>query len=338
MSWAPSGDNRIGLAAGDGLGASTALIEGLLRPVLGLRGSREDGARLRPTGGESVMTADVFAVEPIVFPGGNIGTLAASGLCNDLLASGALITDVALGIFASAELESDVLSLCLSSFAELVSAQGASVVCGDTKVNQDLRPELVLFATAIGAALSSRQYDLADARAGDDLIVSGPLGDHAIAVLSQREGLGFDAVVRSDARPLNDPIVSLIEDDLVHSLRDLTRGGLVAALWDGYEATRLRWMVRETYLPVREPVRAAAEMLGLDVLTLTNEGCMLLASDPANRHAVLDRLGAAEATAEARVVGTISEDVGVPGPVIEEIGGRLRPLPLPHGIGVPRLC
>jgi hydrogenase expression/formation protein HypE len=284
------------------------------------------------------MTADVFSVDPIVFPGGNIGALAATGVCNDLLASGAHVTEVALGIYASADLATDVLTDCLESFYAVLAAQGAAVVCGDTKVHPDRCPDLLLFATAVGVAWSAHRFDLADTQDGDDIIVTGPLGDHAIAVLSSREGLGFESVVISDARALNNPIASLIEPGLVHSLRDLTRGGLLAGLWDGQAATGLQWTVQEAAIPVRRPVRAAAEMLGLDVLALTNEGCMLLTAAPADRAAVLEILQGAEHTSEATVIGTVSEATDAPGPLLVDGYGGRHLLLLPDGLGVPRLC
>ena len=329
---------QIGIAAGDGLGASTFLMDSILEPVLRLSGMREDGFRLAAGNAERVITADVFSVDPILFPGGNIGSLAAAGLCNDLLASGAGISEIALGLYVSAYLETAVLRECLASFNASVEPLGAQVVCGDTKVHPSYKPELLLFATALGTALSERRFDLADTQVGDVIIITGPLGDHAIAVLSAREGLGFESVVTSDAHPLYDPIATLVKQDAVHSLRDLTRGGLTAALWDGHRATKLGWAIFEEALPVRKPVRAAAEMLGLDVITLTNEGCMLITCEPESRHMVMEVLRSSPSTAEAAVIGTVREDPDGIGPVILGSHGTARPLVLPHGIGVPRLC
>jgi hydrogenase expression/formation protein HypE len=331
-------DERIGIAAGDGLGASALLLDSVLEPILRLSGKREDGFRLAIRDTARVVTTDVFSVDPIIFPGGNIGSLAAAGICNDLLASGASVNEIALGIYVSAQLETATLRECLKSFNAAVEPLGAQIVCGDTKVHGSAKPELLLFATALGMALSERRFDLADTQVGDDIIITGALGDHAIAVLSVREGLGFESVVASDARPLYDPITELVTQDLVHSLRDLTRGGLIAALWDGYRATKLNWAIYEDAIPVHQPVRAAAEMLGLDVLTLTNEGCMLITCKPEHREIVMRTLRASPSTIEAAVIGTVREEPGVPGPVLVGSFGIARILVLPHGIGVPRLC
>jgi hydrogenase expression/formation protein HypE len=338
MSGSDQTSERIGIAAGDGLGASALLMDSVLEPILRLSGMREDGFRLATCDAERVITTDVFSVDPIIFPGGNIGSLAAAGVCNDLLASGADVREIALGVYASANLETATLRECLESFNALVEPLGAQIVCGDTKVHPSSKPELLLFATALGTALSKRRFDLADTRAGDDIIITGALGDHAIAVLSAREGLGFESTVTSDARPLHDPIAKLVAQDLVHSLRDLTRGGLTAALWDGYRATKLEWAVYEKAVPVHRPVRAAAEMLGLDVLTLTNEGCMLITCESEHRETVMEVLRSCPSTAEAAVIGTVREERDGVGPVLVGPLGGPRVLVLPHGIGVPRLC
>jgi hydrogenase expression/formation protein HypE len=328
----------LGLAAGDGLGASNLLLDSVLAPALRLSSSREDGFRLAPGDTARVITTDVFSVDPIIFPGGNIGTLAAAGVCNDLLASGANVREVALGVYASAHLRTETLRTCLTSFHALLEPLGAQIVCGDTKVHPSAKPELLLFATALGTAMSESHFDLADTRPGDDIIITGALGDHAIAVISAREGLGFESAVSSDARTLYDPVAQLIVAGVLHSLRDLTRGGLTAALWDGYRATKLAWMVHEDALPVHRPVLAAAEMLGLDVLTLTNEGCMLMTCAPQHRETVMGILRASRTSAEATIIGTVQADAAPVGPVLTGRPGGARLIPLPNGIGVPRLC
>jgi len=331
-------DRTVGLEAGDGLAASASLIDDLIAPALRLHPGREDGFWLPARDGNQVVTSDVFSVDPLIFPGGNIGALAAIGVCNDLLASGARPTEVALGIYASADLRLDVLRQCLESFSSVLEAHGAEVVCGDTKVHPDKQPELLLFATAIGSAYSDRRFDLADTRPGDVIIVTGPLGDHTIAVLSLREGLGFESVVTSDAQPLMRPLTAIIQRQLAHSFRDLTRGGLIAALWDGFKANGLCWSVDEDLIPVRRPVRAAAEMLGLDVLALTNEGCMLITTEEKNQEEVIALLRSHPETSNATVIGRVEEEPKAHGPILRTRQGVSQLIPSLRGIGVPRLC
>jgi hydrogenase expression/formation protein HypE len=328
---------RIGLEAGDGLGASQDLLRDFLSPILNLPRDLEDGYRFPSVSQELVMTSDVFSVDPIIFPGGNIGKIAATGVINDLLASGANVRQVALGIYTSEKLERSVLAECLDSFAHEITTNGGAVVCGDTKVHADRNPELLLFATGIGVPWSGHRYDLAATCEGDDIFVTGSLGNHSLAILSARNGLGFESVIISDARSLTQPIEDLAKRHLIHSLRDLTRGGLVAGLWDGFKATALRWSVFEDELPVERPARAASEMLGLDPLTLTNEGCMMITAPSKNRDAILRTLSAYDSTAGACLIGAVG-GLSSNGPLICSNTGAARFLPLPSGIGVPRLC
>lgn len=327
----------IGLAAGDGLGDSSTMLTEILAPVLRLPTKLEDGHRLDIDAGPIVVTTDVFSVDPIVFPGGDIGRLAACGAVNDLAASGARLSSCTLGIYASAELERAVLERCLRSFADVVIAEGGQVVAGDTKVHPDRRPELLLFVTALGRPCTLSSLDLDETRAGDDVYVTGPLGDHSIAVLSAREGLGFESVVQSDASPLSEPVLALAEAGLLHSARDLTRGGLVAALWDLYSAAGLACEIRRADLPIGERTQAAADMLGLDVLALTNEGCMLITAPREHRARVLKVLHDHTATAQAALVGQIADGPSL-GPTLTVDGAGEVVIPLPRGLGVPRLC
>ncbi|MHB8788434.1 MAG: AIR synthase-related protein [Desulfobulbaceae bacterium] len=337
MSLRITRDGRVGLDAGDGLGASQDLLKEFLSPILNLPSDLEDGYRFPCASQELVMTSDVFSVDPIVFPGGDIGRIAATGVINDLLASGAHVRQVSLGIYASEKLERSVLADCLGSFVHEVTTNGGAVVCGDTKVHADRNPELLLFATGIGVPWSRHRYDLTATCAGDDIFVTGPLGNHSLAVMSARNGLGFESVIASDARSLTQPIENIAQRHLIHSLRDLTRGGLVAGLWDGFKATALRWTVYEDDLPVERPARAAAEMLGLDPLALTNEGCMMITAPSKNRDEILRTLSTYDSTAGVRLIGAVG---GPPtnGPLICSSSGVARFLPLPAGIGVPRLC
>lgn len=333
MSW----KGKLGLAAGDGLGDSSTILSEILAPILRLPAKLEDGHRVQTPAGAFTITTDVYSVDPIIFPGGDIGSLAACGAINDLTASGARMNYCTLGIYASAELEGAVFERCLTSFSELISNEGAHVVAGDTKVHPDPWPELLLVTTAIGTAVATSSFDLDSTVVGDDVYITGPLGDHTIAVLSAREGLGFESVVSSDAHPLSQPILELARRDLVHSLRDLTRGGLVAALWDMYKATGLALDITHAEIPVNERTRAAAEMLGLDVLALTNEGCMLMTAPAAHRTQILEELRSNETTKQGAVIGTVGAGPSF-GPTSRHDDGGQRLIDLPGGLGLPRLC
>jgi hydrogenase expression/formation protein HypE len=333
MNWT----GKLGLSAGDGLGESSALLSELLAPILSLPAKLEDGHRVQTPSDEITVTTDVYSVNPILFPGGDIGSLAACGAINDLAASGARMDYCTLGIYASADLDGAVFERCLRSFAEHIGREGANIVAGDTKVHPDPWPELLLVTTAIGTVVGSSSFDLDRTVIGDDIFVTGPLGDHSVAVLSAREGLGFDSVVSSDAHSLSEPILDLARRGLVHSLRDLTRGGLVAALWDVHKATGFAVEITDAQVPVNERTRAAAEMLGLDLLALTNEGCMLVTAPTEFRMQILEVLRGYQATKRVAVIGSIGAGPSS-GPTCRTGDGSRRLIELPGGLGVPRLC
>lgn len=331
--------SAIGSDAGDGLAASQALLADIVMPALGVAGGSEDGAVI-PEGvaNASVVTADLYTVDPLEFPGGNIGTLAAAGCSNDLLAAGAHIRWVSVGLHLSAELDRAVLWRVLTAFRETLLPTGAVVLCGDTKVHDLTDPLLTMWVTAAGVPLGASTCGLGNARAGDELIVTGPVGGHSIAVLSAREGLGFERVVASDAQVMLPALREIVRRGLVRGLRDLTRGGLVGALWDGVTATGLSWEIDRAAVPVTEPVTAAASMLGLDPLALTNEGCLLMIVDSAHGEEVLHRLACHSVTAAAARVGRVVSIDGPPAAIELQSTGIRQILSYPSGLGVPRLC
>lgn len=331
--------NLVGAPLGDGMGATSRFISEFIAPLFGMEEPLEDSHRTQGVNASNglVLTTDVFVVDPLEFPGGDIGTLAVSGVINDLLASGGRPCFITLSVLVSEHLDRRVLERCLTSLATLAETNGARVVCGDTKAHPFRQPELALAVTAVGLPMGPRTLSLADAQPGDDLWITGPLGDHSIAVISAREGLGFEGVCTSDCSPLLAALGPLVEEGRLHAMRDLTRGGLLSAAHDGVAATGRRWHLREVDIPVRTSVRAAAEMLGLDVMALTNEGSMLLAAPPWQREAIAAQLARFPQTAEGRRVGYIAESSGDE-PVLELGSGEMRLLTLPDGLGVPRLC
>lgn len=199
---------------------------------------------------------------------------------------------------------------------------------------------IAISVTAVGHRLGHRRYDLSDTRNGDAVILTGALGAHSVAVLSAREGLGFERAVTSDVAPLRAPMQALIKDDLLHSIRDLTRGGLIGALWDGVEATGLDWVLDDGAVLVDHDVRAATELLGLDPLALTNEGCLLLTADSADASRVVEHLARYPATCRSRVVGrtTCAHLDGWPVARVASRGESGKVVRRPVALGVPYLC
>ncbi|MCL2468466.1 MAG: AIR synthase-related protein [Micrococcales bacterium] len=320
------------------MGATGQFVADIVVPLLGVDPELEDGFRTEPISAPRgmVLTTDLFTVDPVQFPGGSLGTIAASGTINDLVASGARPVYATLGLLASETVDAQVLYRCLKDLADLFAENGVQVVCGDTKTHQYPEPMLVFSMSGLGIPVHEEPLSLSMAQHGDDLWITGPLGGHSIAVLSAREGLGFERGVVSDCIPLAHAVLPLVERRWIHAARDLTRGGLVAAAADGVRATGTAWLFQYEAIRVPIQVRAASEMLGLDPLALTNEGSMLVAAPPAHRAAIGDHLAQFPETAQAQVVGSVTAEPSHTAWL--ERDGTVLAMPLADGLGIPRLC
>ncbi|WP_433598968.1 HypE family hydrogenase expression/formation protein [Nocardia sp. CA-135953] len=329
----------VGIGAGDGLGATADLLTTLIFPALGIEELSEDGTRIAVDFDEQVVTTDMYTVDPLEFSGGDIGRLAVCGAVNDLAASGARARFLTVGLLISASLGRDVLFRVLTSFGQEAEASGCTVLCGDTKVHTGHEPQLVIAVSAVGQPFTPSLLSLKDTRPGDVIGVTGPFGNHSIAVLSARFGLGFDKVVTSDVCALADPIEAVVSVVPLHGARDLTRGGLIGALWDGARATGLHWEIEDDTLDLDLPVSAAAQLLALDPLALTNEGNMLFTCPRESADRALEILRGFSQTARSRLIGYASTADRL-GPLVSKRTpeGRQILLDYPEALGIPRLC
>jgi hydrogenase expression/formation protein HypE len=287
----------------------------------------EDAAHL-PLGGATVaVTTDSYTVTPPIFPGGDIGRLAVSGTVNDLVASGAAPRFMTLSLIASEGFPMRSLRRILDSAASTAVAAGVEVVAGDTKVVSAAALGVCLNTTGVGSPLRpGRRYSLREAQAGDEVIITGHVGDHALAVLSQREGLGFERRVESDCAPLNDLILPVIRKlDGVRAMRDPTRGGLAGALHDLAEASGCDVWFDAGRVLVRPEVNFACEMLGLDPFDLVNEGKMLIVAAPEQSADVLAMLREHPLGRSAALIGHVEPPRGAARRVVcaTEDGERL---------------
>jgi hydrogenase expression/formation protein HypE len=334
------GSDLIGIAAGDGLASMHELLETVILPALRAPSDGEDGYWM-PTGASRhlVLTTDGYTVDPIEFPGGDIGRLAFCGAGNDLLASGATLRQLTISLFLSPHLRRDQLQRALCSLGDLAAAHGVEVVCGDTKVLPELGSGMLMAVTAIGEPLSTRKYDLRETLEGDQIVITGRIGAHSIAVLSAREGLGFDQVVQSDANYLIEPIVGALNHfgDAIHGLRDLTRGGLLAGLWEGAKSTGLCWQFTRSSLPVKTEVAAACEVLDLEPIALTNEGVMMITVAPPFADALVSYLRTFEQTSWTTKIGGVCSSAPCNSPRVLQLDPAAD-MPYPDGVGKPRLC
>jgi hydrogenase expression/formation protein HypE len=285
------------------------------------------------------ISTDSFVVRPLFFPGGDIGSLAVHGTVNDVAMGGARPLWLTAGFILEEGLEMDVLERVVRSMAEAARHAGVLVVAGDTKVVEKGHGDGVYINTAgVGVVMEDVEVGPDRAQSNDVVLLSGTVGDHGIAVLSQREGLAFETELVSDSAPLNGLVRALLKAaPHTHCLRDATRGGLAAALNELAETSQVGIEIEETTVPVRPAVAAACEMLGFDPLTVANEGKLVAFVPPEEAQAALDALRAHPLGREAARIGTVTEEHPEMVLAHTPIGGR-RVVDMPLGELLPRIC
>ena len=329
------------LAHGGGGRLMDELIEKMVRPAFNnpWLDQRQDGALIALNGQRLAFTTDSYVVRPLFFPGGDIGTLAINGTVNDLVMCGARPLYLSASFIIEEGLPMQTLWRVIQSMKEAAAAAGVQIVTGDTKVVDKGKGDEVFVNTAgIGRVDHDLTIAPAGVRPGDNVLLSGDLGRHGMAIMSVREGLQFETSIESDCAPLSDLVMSLIEEKIeVHCLRDLTRGGLASALNEIAQAARLQIDIDEVMVPVREEVRGACEILGLDPLYVANEGRFVAFVAPNDADRALQILRSHPSGAEAVQIGSVT--LGSPGlvTVSSPIGAR-RILDLLSGEQLPRIC
>lgn len=339
-------EDRIQLSHGAGGTVMNELIKSVIianitrRKVEGGSGLDEfdDGAVIPIDGVEVVVSSDAHTIDPIFFPGGDIGKLSVCGAVNDLAMMGAepvALTDtmVVEEGFAIADLKNIVLSM--NSTIERV---GMALIHGDFKVMPKGKlDKIVISTTGIGCVRGRRPILDSGLKEGDRLIVTGPVGDHGIVVASLREGISFKTSLISDVAPLWDLMSAAMAAGEVTAAKDPTRGGLSMALNEMAEMSRVSIWIDEGKVPIREDVRGASEMLGLDPFELTCEGRAVLGVKGEEAEPVLEAIRKTDEGREARIIGEVKTEK--PGYVITEttIGGR-RVMNPPLGEPTPRIC
>lgn len=272
----------------------------------------DDGAVLpAPTLGKLVTSTDCHVVTPLVFPGGDIGTLAVHGTINDLAMMGARPVALTAGFILEEGLPLPLLDRIVASLGEASRTAGVPVVAGDTKVVERGKADGLYITTAgIGVIPEGRpETGGAFARPGDTVLVSGTIGDHGMAILSQREGLHFEAPIVSDCAALHTLVESLFASGAeIHVLRDPTRGGLATTLNEIAQQSRVGLALEETAIPLRPVVAAACEFLGLDPLYIANEGKLIAIVAEKDAERALAALRDHPLGREAAVIGRVIED------------------------------
>ena len=330
------------LAHGGGGRLTNSLIESLFIPAFSNRAldERHDGAILDGGGGPIAFTTDSYVVQPLFFPGGDIGSLAVHGTVNDLAMCGARPIALSVGMIIEEGLPTETLRLVVESMGEAARRAGVSIVTGDTKVVDAGKGDGIFINTSgVGAVEAPCPIGPASIKAGDAVIVSGDLGRHGTAIMAMREGLRFESVIESDSASLWPPVKALLDASVeVHCLRDLTRGGLattlveIATLIAGADIS-----IEEAAVPVTDPVRGACEMLGLDPHYVANEGRFVcfVPGDHASR--AIEILRRCPETAGAARIGAVAPGGSGLVTLRTQIGTQ-RVVEMFSGEQLPRIC
>lgn len=331
-------DTRIALAHGNGGRMMRELIEELFAPALAnpqLDTSADAVPLPMPADQELMVTTDGFTVQPLEFPGGNIGSLAVHGTVNDLAVSGARPYFLTLNAFLEEGLEIALLRRVIDALAAAARDCGVAVVAGDTKVlGRGDCDGIYLATTGVGFRPRGTRYALDRIRAGDRILVSGPVGDHGAAVLLAREEFGLRGDLRSDAASVLPLTQALAKVDGLRFMRDPTRGGLATVTHEIARATGLGLKLDEARIPINDSVQSVCELLGFDPLYLACEGRVVAVVAPEAAAAALAALRCV--APQAALIGELAE--GAPQVVLDTSFGGQRVLDELEDDPLPRIC
>ncbi|MGN6392380.1 MAG: hydrogenase expression/formation protein HypE [Gemmatimonadales bacterium] len=335
-------DAQIDMAHGAGGLASRRLVEGLLAPLFGgpLLESLADAAVCELGDTRLALTTDAFVVRPLRFPGGSIGELAVNGTLNDLAVSGARPLALLVSLILEAGLSAEVLETEIRAMTAAARRAGVAVVGGDTKVVEHGKADGMYITTAgLGMVDSRLHLGPPSVRPGDQVLLSGPIGDHGITILLARGELDIEAELCSDTRPVY-PMVTALADVAaagVRWMRDPTRGGVASALNELAADTGLGVVLFEDRIPVRDQVRGACELLGLEPLHIANEGQFLAVLAPEHAEAALAAVRATPGGEKAVLVGEIRAEPARTVVAATAYGGT-RVVDMLVGDPLPRIC
>ncbi len=301
---------------------------------------RSDAARLEFGSLVLAVTCDAFTVDPLFFPGGDIGTLAVCGTANDLLTEGARPEWLLMSLVLDEDIDPQVVERVLDSMQAQASLSHARLIGGDTKAVKNPLSELIVTMTGLGVVQrEGPALGFEMVKSGDELLVTGPIAAHSIAVISAREGLGFERVVSSDCQDVGLSIGSLVTtSSSIRALRDATRGGLIGVIHELANATGMAVELDVDAVPVAREVTMAAEMLGVDPLELTNEGCFLIVAEGGTAQRLAADLRETCGLDHATVVGEVLGAAGPLDRVRLRRDGEIRISVRSLSLGVPRLC
>ena len=335
----PAGDAVL-LGHGSGGRLTADLIQKVFVPALRSPELERlgDAAIVDMDGVRVAFTTDAFVVKPAFFPGSDIGALSVFGTVNDLAMMGARPLFVSAAFILEEGLPMESLARVVASMGDACRRAGVRLVAGDTKVVERGGADgLFITTSGVGVVPPGVLVGPQEARPGDAVIVSGPVGSHGVSVMSRRAGIEFDAELESDTAPLTSLVQAMLAAGDVHVLRDATRGGVASVLVELASASSVSMLVDEAAVPVLDPVRAACEMLGLDPLYVANEGVCVAIVAGGDALSILAAARADPLGARAQIVGVVED--GPPGTVrLRTALGTTRPLFLLAGEQLPRIC
>jgi hydrogenase expression/formation protein HypE len=299
----------------------------------------DDQAIVNVNGSRLAFSTDSFVVKPLFFPGGDIGSLAVHGTVNDLAMGGAQPLFLSAAFIIEEGLSMEVLRRVVESLQKAASAAGVCIVTGDTKVvEKGSGDELFITTTGVGLVPDGIDFSANRAQPGDKVLLSGLIGEHGIAILAQREGLEFESEIRSDSAALHTLVADMLHASSgIRCMRDPTRGGVSSALNEIAQQSQVGIALDEPTISVREEVRGACEMLGLDPLYVANEGKLLAIVDPASADVLLAAMRKHPLGRDAQIIGSVTAKN--PSLVVMRTAlGTTRIVDMLPGDQLPRIC
>lgn len=338
----PHNDNtRIHLAHGGGGKMTHKLISEIFYPAFSnpLLDEQHDGAVFDCDGARIAYTTDSFVVDPLFFNGGNIGDLAVNGTVNDLTCCGAKPLFLTAAFIIEEGFSMDQLKKIVDSMNQAARKAGVNIVTGDTKVVDKGKCDKIFINTSgIGVVPKGVRIHPDQIEEGDAVILSGPIGEHGICILSSRESLGFETTIASDTAALNGMILGLLAEVKVHVLRDPTRGGISSTMNEIAEAVGRRIILEEELLPVSSEVNAACDLLGIDPLYVANEGVMIVIVKEEDVTKTLDILHRYPEGRNAVKVGNVGAKIARGEVLLHTYLGGNRIVEMLSGEQLPRIC
>ncbi|MBE0575911.1 MAG: hydrogenase expression/formation protein HypE [Desulfuromonadales bacterium] len=330
------------LGHGSGGKLSHELLDKLIVPTLSGISQRDqnDAAVLAAQNGRLAFTTDSYVVDPIFFPGGNIGDLAIHGTVNDLAMAGSRPIAISVGLIIEEGLAINDLREILESMRAAARQAEVAIVTGDTKVVPRGKADKIFINTSgIGVIDHDLQISGSNAQVGDKILINGTIGDHGMAILASREGLQLESGITTDSAPLNSMVMRLVEQlgSQLHTLRDPTRGGVATTLKEIALQSRVEIILQETALPVNPAVSGACAILGLDPLFVANEGKLLAFVAPEAAGLALGIMQTHVYGKQAAIIGEVTSTAAGKVRLQTSIGG-LRAIEMLAGEQLPRIC